>query len=104
MHNEYWIIPQPALARSAHRGRFKLLREYVSDSSTALNPLTITQLACELVRSCTALGGPCPTPSISCVHVYNNYHAPKQPASNRAEGFHFIKFDNAAIFGDSKSI
>ena len=31
-----------------HRGRMKLLRGYVSKSSAALNPLTITQLACEL--------------------------------------------------------
>ena len=29
------------LARSAHRGRMKLLRRYVSKSSAALNPLTI---------------------------------------------------------------
>ena len=35
------------LARSAHRGRIKLLRGYVSKSSAALNPLTITQLASE---------------------------------------------------------
>ena len=35
------------LARSTHHGRIKLLRGYVSKSSTALNPLTITQLACE---------------------------------------------------------
>ena len=41
-------LPQPGLARSAHRGRIKLLRGYVSKSSAALNPLTITQLACEL--------------------------------------------------------
>ena len=36
-------LPRPGLARSAHRGR----RDYVSKSSAALNPLTITQLACE---------------------------------------------------------
>ena len=41
-------LPRPGLARSAHRGRIKLLRGYVSKSSAALNPLTITQLACEL--------------------------------------------------------
>ena len=38
-------LPRPALARSAHRGRMKLLWGYVSKSSVALNPLTITQLA-----------------------------------------------------------
>ena len=41
-------LPRPGLARSAHRGRIKLLRGNVSKSSAALNPLTITQLACEL--------------------------------------------------------
>ena len=40
-------LPWPGLARSAHRGRINLLRGYVSKSSAALNPLTITQLACE---------------------------------------------------------
>ena len=42
-------FPRPAdLARSAHRGRSKSLRGYLSKSSPALKPLTITQLACEL--------------------------------------------------------
>ena len=40
-------LPRPGLARSAHRGRIKFLRGYVSKSSAAVNPLTITQLACE---------------------------------------------------------
>ena len=40
MHNDTGL-PQPRLARSAHPGR-KLLRGYVSKSSAALNPLTIT--------------------------------------------------------------
>ena len=35
-------LPRPRLARSAHRGRIKLLRGYVSKSSAALNLLTIT--------------------------------------------------------------
>ena len=38
-------LPRPRLARSAHRGRMKLLRGYVSKSSAVLNRLTITQLA-----------------------------------------------------------
>ena len=53
-------LPWPRLARSAHRGRIKLLRGYVSKSSAVLNPLTITQLACELSmrgRSRIADGG-----------------------------------------------
>ena len=41
-------LPRPGLARSAHGGRIKLLRGYVSKSSAALSPLAITQLACEL--------------------------------------------------------
>ena len=52
---------RPGLVHSAHRGRIKLLKGYVSKSSAALNPLTITQLACELSmrgRSRTALLGP----------------------------------------------
>ena len=40
-------LPRPGLARSAHRGRIRFLRGYVSKSSAAVNPLTITQLACE---------------------------------------------------------
>ena len=56
MHNEHWLT---SLARSAHRGRIKLLRGYVSNSSAALNPLTFTQLACQLsMRGRTALLGP----------------------------------------------
>ena len=43
-------LPRLGIARSAHRGRMKLLRGYVSKSSAALNPLTITQLACELSK------------------------------------------------------
>ena len=48
MHNGSTGLPRPGLARSVHRGRMKLLRGYVSKSSAALNPLTITQLAFEL--------------------------------------------------------
>ena len=55
-------LPRPGLARSAHRGRIKFLRGYVSKSSAAVNPLTITQLACEryVVRTSmrSALRGP----------------------------------------------
>ena len=40
-------LPRPGLARSAHCGRIKLLRGYVSKCSAALIPLKITQLACE---------------------------------------------------------
>ena len=40
-------LPRPGLACSAHRGRIKFLRGYVSKSSAAVYPLTIAQLACE---------------------------------------------------------
>ena len=33
-------LPRPGLARSAHRGRIKFLRGYVSKSSAAVNPPT----------------------------------------------------------------
>ena len=57
MHNVHWLT---STSRSAHRGRIKLLRGFVSKTSAALNPLTITQLACERHRgrSQTALHGP----------------------------------------------
>ena len=42
-------VPRPGLARSAHCGRIKLLRGYVSKSSAALTPM-ITQLACSCER------------------------------------------------------
>ena len=50
--NQHWLkITSTRCSRSAHRGRIKLRRGYmyVSKSSTALNPPTITQLhvACE---------------------------------------------------------
>ena len=46
VHNQHWLT-WPGLARSAYRGRIKLLRRYVPKFSAALNPLTITQPACE---------------------------------------------------------
>ena len=43
-HNDWTGLPRPGLARSAHRGRIKFLKGYVSKSSAVLNRLTITQL------------------------------------------------------------
>ena len=62
-------LPRPGLARSVHRGPIKFLRGYVTKSSAAVNPLTITQLACEryIARTvCVAR----PSPSISVAHAY----------------------------------
>ena len=72
-------LPRPHLARSAHRGRIKLLRGYVSKSSAALNPLTITQLACELsMRGRTAI--------YSRIALYiPSYINPFQPAAPKLE-------------------
>ena len=54
-------LPRPDLVRSVQHGRIKLLRGFVSKSSTVLNLLTFMQLACELSmrgRSWAALLAP----------------------------------------------
>ena len=43
-------LPRPGLARSAHRGRIKLLRGYVSKSSAALNRPTHGHAGSQPVR------------------------------------------------------
>ena len=50
MHNEHWLTssPLPGLACSEHGGGSQLRRRYVYKSSTAENPHTIMQLACEM--------------------------------------------------------
>ena len=60
MHNQHWLTSTKFSLLRAHRGRIKLVRGHVSKSSAALNPLTITQLACDRPRgrSRTALRGP----------------------------------------------
>ena len=78
MHNEHWLTPTGGLDRSAHRGRIKLLRGYVSKSSAALNPLTTTQLACELSmrgRSRMPGGVAWPILSISGAHAHYAYNS-----------------------------
>ena len=59
------------LAHSAHRGRIKLQRGYVSKSSAALNPLTIMQLSSLLAERWVADRVPWPGQSISGAHAYN---------------------------------
>ena len=69
-------LPRPGLARSAHRGRMKLLRGYVYKSSAALNPLTITQLAWELRWACIGRDGVAwPIPSIFGAHAHYRYYS-----------------------------
>ena len=77
-YNQHWLIPRPGLVRLAHRGRIKLLRGYVSKSSTAVNPLTITQLACERYNFLALWVADVQldrvawtSPSISGAHAYN---------------------------------
>ena len=100
-------LPRPGLARSAHGGRIRLLRGYViSKSSAALNPLTITQLPCELsVRggSRTALLGPSHQLAVrmrinNCTHAIiiimaqATCYAPCASNCACAEGLHFSAF------------
>ena len=88
-------LPRPGLARSAHRGRIKFLRGYVSKSSAAVNPLTITQLACERYIAGTsmrsALRGPAHQLAVpvrmrinNCTHGHNNYCPFNQPCTVHA--------------------
>ena len=76
-------LPRPGLAHSAHRGQIDLLRGYVSKSSAALNPLTITQVACERELGRGPVRVAWSSPTISGAHAYNNYHAAKQPAMHQ---------------------
>ena len=55
MHNEHWLT-STRLARSAHRGRIKFLRGYVSKSSAAVNRPTHDHAASLLICS-RAIGG-----------------------------------------------
>ena len=91
-------LPRPGLAPSAHRGRIKLLRGYIFKSSAALNPLTITQLACEsqvYTRSRTALCGPAHELAAR-MGIIITTHPNNQPcANNRAEGLHFSAFHSS---------
>ena len=67
-------LSRPGLACSADRKRIKLLKGYVSKSSAALNPLTITQLACERPqgRSRIALRGPAHQLAVHMRIIINN--------------------------------
>ena len=97
-------LPRPGLARSAHRGRIKFLRGYVSKSSAAANPLTITQLAWERYIARTsmrsALRGPAHqlavrmrtrAPMAIIIISQSTSHAPC------AEGLHFSAFHYICI-------
>ena len=102
-------LPRPGLARSAHRGRIKFLRGYVSKSSAAVNPLTITQLACERYiarRSMrSALRGPAHqlavrmhVPMAIIIIAQSTGHAPCASNCACAEGLHFSAFQYQSYF------
>ena len=82
-------LSRPGLARSAHHERITLLKGYVSMSSAALNPLTITQLACESARgrSWTTLCGPAHQLALHmCVIISNNINYGTQPGYGTVRG------------------
>ena len=71
-----------------HHGRINILRGYVSKSSVALNPLTITQLACERY----AWRGPAHQLAVR-MHIIITMHPSNRPcAGNLAESLHFSAF------------
>ena len=101
-------LPRPGLARSAHRGRIKLLRGYVSKSSAAVNRPTHIHAASlsEVARS--AFRGPAHQLAVrmrinNFTHGHNYYGPSNQLlAANHActsnctcacaEGLHFSAF------------
>ena len=92
-------LPRPCLARSAHRGRIKFLRGYVSKSSAAVNPLTITQLACERYIARTSMRSAFRGPVHQlAVRMRINYGPSNQPCTMRQQlrvrrgGLHFSAF------------
>ena len=98
-------LPRPG---SAHRGRIKLLRGYVSNSNSALNPLTITQLACERPRgrSRTALRGPVHQLEVHG-HAYNNinnYYARNLRAPMSTEILLIFKRNHVAAASQQKQV
>ena len=95
-------LPRPGLARSAHRGRIKFLRGYVSISSAAVNRPThdhaasLSDLARTSMRS--AFRGPAHQLAVrmrinNCTH--GHYCPSNQPCTSNctsAEGLHFSAF------------
>ena len=75
MHNEHWLTSTRFSPFSAP-WMIKFLRGYVFKSSAALNPLTITQLACELSMRGRSIadGVAWPIPSISGAHAHYAYN------------------------------
>ena len=95
-------LPRPGLARSAHRGRIKFLRGYVSISSAAVNRPThdhaasLSEVARTSMRS--AFRGPAHQLAVrmrinNCTH--GHYGPSNQPCTSNctsAEGLHFSAF------------
>ena len=96
-------LPRPGLARSAHRGRIKFLRGYVSISSAAVNRPTHDHAASlsEVARTSSmrsAFRGPAHQLAVrmrinNCTH--GHYGPSNQPCTSNctsAEGLHFSAF------------
>ena len=95
-------LPRPGLARSAHHGRIKFLRGYVSISSAAVNRPThdhaasLSEVARTSMRS--AFRGPAHQLAVrmrinNCTH--GHYGPSNQPCTSNctsAEGLHFSAF------------
>ena len=91
-------LPRPGLARSAHRGRIKFLRGYVSISSAAVNRPThdhaasLSEVARTSMRS--AFRGPAHQLAVR-MRINNCTHAIMAQATSHApaaEGLHFSAF------------
>ena len=84
-------LPRPGLARSAHRGRIKFLRGYVSKSGAAVNRPTHDHVASllEVARTSkrSAFRGPAHQLAVrmrinNCTHGHNYYCGPSnQPCT-----------------------
>ena len=113
-------LPRPGLARSAHRGRIKFLRGYVSISSAAVNRPThdhaasLSEVARTSMRS--VFRGPAHQLAVrmrinNCTH--GHYGPSNQPCTSNctsAEGLHFSAFHcncfsllNYELFSTAKS-
>ena len=77
-------LPRPGLARSAHRGRIKFIRGYISKSSAAVNRPTHDHAASLHVRG--AFRGPAHQLAVrmrinNCTHGHNNNYGPSNQFS-----------------------
>ena len=99
-------LPRPGLARSAHRGRIKFLRGYVSISSAAVNRPTHAASLSEVARTSmrSVFRGPAHQLAVrmrinNCTH--GHYGPSNQPCTSNctsAEGLHFSAFHSSCTY------